>query len=440
MNLGLSQYIPFLIYLLGIIVIFITIFRSTNAGILYIAFLLPLTSLLKKMYEFPLGKDIYDLMILALLIGWLIQRSNVRDRVVESSRFNKPLLALLFYTYFSLWIGTLYYSDAMPVTKDNLRLLTWKEYITIFILFWLVFNNIKTREQIVLVILVMALSMLIVNFKFHSEFQWLEKYHYTDNMRKIKGTFSYLGANHLGSFFSQYGMFLLGIFLYEKKFSPKNIFLFVVLAWSFNSVLYTYSRGAYIGTFLAVIFVLFLKNKKFLVLPVLLLVFWTALLPQSVIDRIQMTQTEEGELDTSTQARLALWDEALEMVKKNPVTGLGFDTFAHGDAHFEGLKDTHNIYLKTLAEQGIIGLALLLYLFYLGLRRSWRLFRTSDDGFLKGLGLGGVGAVVSCMVTNLFGDRWSFLMLTGYFWIFMALIERANVIVAEKLQTSASER
>ena len=68
------------------------------------------------------------------------------------------------------------------------------------------------------------------------------------------------------------------------------------------------------------------------------------------------------------------------------------------------------------------------------------IMETTKDNFFKGLGLGFSACVLAVMVSNFFGDRWSFLQLGSYFWVFLALVVRGNLIVNSQLQISNSQK
>lgn len=125
------------------------------------------------------------------------------------------------------------------------------------------------------------------------------------------------------------------------------------------------------------------------------------------------------------------------MFASNPVSGVGFDVI-HERGLKVGFKDTHNIYMKTLAEQGMLGFVLFMSLLIVGFKSGWRLFSRTDDGFLKGVGLGFMACVIGMAVTNLFGDRWTFLQIGGYFWVFMGLTAR-GLLLAGNEQESGQE-
>src|SRR5271168_2003715 len=57
---------------------------------------------------------------------------------------------------------------------------------------------------------------------------------------------------------------------------------------------------------------------------------------------------------------------------------------------------------------------------------SYRLFKRATDPLYQGLGLGLFVAICSCMIANCFGDRWTYLEITGLLWILVAAAIRAT--------------
>jgi len=159
---------------------------------------------------------------------------------------------------------------------------------------------------------------------------------------------------------------------------------------------------------------------------------YKSLLPKAVLERIEMTKNPEtGEIDLSAQQRLILWQRALEKFIRSPVFGNGFDYVAITGLQ-RGWYDAHNKYIETLVEGGIIELFLLLALLLFFLKNSYNLYLHAKDNFLKGLGLAGVGSIISCAVTNLFGDRWTYLELGFFLWVLMALVSNGNEIIKKE--------
>jgi O-antigen ligase len=149
-----------------------------------------------------------------------------------------------------------------------------------------------------------------------------------------------------------------------------------------------------------------------------------------------MTETQEGQLEHSASVRLDLWSHAMDLFKKDPILGVGWGGFRFTVPETFKYTDTHNIYLKTLSEQGIIGLILLLFIFLLALRSGQKLFKTAITPFHKGLGFGFLGCVVAFIITNMFGDRWSYFVLGDYFWITWGIVDR-GILISEASKQKA---
>jgi putative inorganic carbon (HCO3(-)) transporter len=96
-----------------------------------------------------------------------------------------------------------------------------------------------------------------------------------------------------------------------------------------------------------------------------------------------------------------------------PFWGAGCATFQLG-RHTDDLKDTHNWYSEVQVETGIIGLVFATLLLQQMPALGYRLFSQTSDLLYRGLGLGLFLAVVSCTVANFFGDRWTYLEITGF--------------------------
>jgi O-antigen ligase len=142
-----------------------------------------------------------------------------------------------------------------------------------------------------------------------------------------------------------------------------------------------------------------------------------------------MTTDEYDELDLSSEMRIKVWKDSMELFRSSPLVGIGFNTFPYlGFA----LGDAHNLYVKILLEQGIVGLIIFMMIIIIALFYGWKLYRRAKDDLFKGLGIGFFLCTISLLISNFFGDRWTYLPLGAYFWAFMALVVRANIITKEE--------
>jgi O-antigen ligase len=89
------------------------------------------------------------------------------------------------------------------------------------------------------------------------------------------------------------------------------------------------------------------------------------------------------------------------------------------------LKDTHNWYIKVLVETGIVGFVIAVFMLQQMLATAYRLFKRATDPLYRGLGLGLLLACCACIVSNCFGDRWTYLEITAPLWVLVAAAIRA---------------
>ena len=199
---------------------------------------------------------------------------------------------------------------------------------------------------------------------------------------------------------------------------------YVLVAATVFATMYTFSRGGYLAVLMAVFVLALLKDRKLLIVLGVFLVTWEGVVPTAVRERVTMTQDSNGQLEDSARERVELWQNAEDAFARSPILGNGFATFQYGQ-HVDALKDTHNWYVKVLVETGLVGFVFALLLLWQMVALPWRLFRQSKDPLYEGLGLGLLLAVSACMVANLFGDRWTYVEITGILWILVGATLRA---------------
>jgi len=381
--------------------------------------LIPLVNITDKIPKLAEGLGFINVMMVVLVLAWIF--SSRKGPLVEKTPFNVPLLLFILITYIGLWRGSFYVGEAMPLGGP--RFTQWKDLMMLPMLYFLTVNNIKDRRELRIMVLLMVGVMFYMETYFWREIRWYNLAFYRDKLRWFRGTFSNLGSNEWSAFFAQYSMVVLGLYLFDKVKIRKLFFLFI-FTLNMLVLLYTFSRAAYLAAFTGLAFICLAKERKLLPILAIILICYSTLFPTAMVQRVEMTQTVEGQLDPSAAARLDYWHQAWELFQQNPVIGTGLYTFIKIGYH----RDTHNMYLNVLSELGLTGFLLFLYLFYLSIKHGWRFYKSTDDNFLKGLSFGFVAATIASMVTNMFGNRFSYLCLGGYHWVFLGLIMRASIL------------
>ncbi|MDP2859071.1 MAG: O-antigen ligase family protein [Bacillota bacterium] len=122
----------------------------------------------------------------------------------------------------------------------------------------------------------------------------------------------------------------------------------------------TFSRGGWVATALGLLVVSAIKDRRFLVLLLIVLVASPLFLPESILLRAESLVTLG---DSSAKYRITIWTSVLRMIKDRWATGIGLGpvAFARVYPQYEiagtPAAHTHNLYLQILVEMGGAGLA-----------------------------------------------------------------------------------
>lgn len=247
------------------------------------------------------------------------------------------------------------------------------------------------------------------------------------------GRLEYIGgpgandSNTLGMHVST-GLFFAGTLILTQRGWVRWLILLTVPVLT-NCVLQTESRGAFLGAAMGGLAYLWLaprRHKKFIVsLGVISLCVLLAYAPATYWERmstLKAVQSEEEEIDGSSQSRIALAKAQLEMFADYPA-GLGFDTTTYlsrdyldtqwltvargGDLATQGARASHNTLLSVMTDQGLPGLLLAGSAIFTVFFLVRRLRRLDSEGLSDEMGLyrAAIGATlaavfVSGMFTN----------------------------------------
>src|SRR4030067_1225805 len=99
---GISEYFPYIVYGLAFLIALIALFYRSEIGILFIAFFLPIYTLLNKTIklELPFAKDIIDILIVTMLLGWFFQGKKNQEQPIRPSPLLLPISLFMGYSLF----------------------------------------------------------------------------------------------------------------------------------------------------------------------------------------------------------------------------------------------------------------------------------------------------------------------------------------------------
>lgn len=383
--------------------------------ILYII-LIPLQNIYLQYIPSP-GKGLN--FINAMFVASLLVAFHCRGGLVRGSGVNGWVMAYMLFGVFALLKGMSFVAEPeghLEHLKDHFIAVSFIFLVQMSVLDWIGWRRLFFAS------LVPLPYMIHVVWDQSSS---INAWHYTDFLR-INGTFMELGANEMGSFFVTACLVAMGVVVGMRRHAHWRLFCLAGAMLAATGVALSYSRTAYVAILpAALLLVLLPRYRMKLIVPVILTAFLLPmLLPQAAIERFDTISLEEGERDESTDNRFAFWGLAGEQIAKRPVLGTGFHTFHHPEINPLEM-DTHNFFLREIAEKGLVGALILLVMLLKILSMCWRSFRVAAAGTLYyGFTLGLLAAFVALMIGNVFGDRFTYYPMIAHFWLYVGLALR----------------
>jgi putative inorganic carbon (HCO3(-)) transporter len=416
LGLGLVHYLPLVAYIGFWIMCVVSLTGRPLLGLYYMIPFLPYRALRDHFLDFPLGANVLTILILSVIVGALI-----KGKRLPKSKLYIIWLIFGIYLYFSMWWGAALGNSPAPLWISDVNFATWKDFMLIPLTFVAASLVVDDRQAVRRVILVSAIALLLVDRSCILESLSRSWASFNEDKR-YSGPLTY-GPNETAAFLAQFAMFFWGLVQFLKRKKAKIVVYGIVAATIF-ATMYTFSRGAYLSVVISVFILGVLKDRKLLLIGAIFLVTWQAIVPVAVRERITMTESSSGRLDASANERVKLWENAEQSMLSSPILGNGYATYQLS-RHVDGLKDTHNWFIKVIVETGIIGLILALFMFQQMFAMSFRLFKTAEDPLYRGLGLGLLLAFCAATVANFFGDRWTSIEITGMLWVLVGAGVRA---------------
>lgn len=348
-------------------------------------------------------------------------------RLARAEPINRWILLYAAYNAISVVVGHFFVGD------PGEHWVAYKDQMIPLFLAFLVQMSVNDWRGVRRVVLVTLLPLPYIAKVVWVQHASVASWHYSDDLR-IKGTFSLLGANEFSSFCVTVALVLTAVFFAARASRAWRLALAGGIAAMLVGVVWGYSRTAYVALMLGVVTMLLLWRGRWKVLvPLLLAVALVPrFLPVSVVERFDSTTLEEKQRDESTELRFKYWQTAWKTFLDHPVTGTGFHTFHHREIN-PNQHDTHNLYMRTLSEGGVLGILVLAGLLLAVFRTAWRNLRAAPHHtWHYALALGLLGAWVALVCGNLFGDRFTYYPMIAYFWTYAALVAKARQLPADR--------
>ena len=417
LHLGFEQYFSPAAYIGFWVMCVISLVWRPRWGLYYMILFLPFRTMRKRFIGFPLGANMMTFLVIAVILGAVFQ-----GKRLPKSKLYMIWLVYGVYLYFSMWLGFALGNSPAPLWLSDRNFDIWKDYMIIPLVFVATNLLVEDRKAVRTVVLLTAAALLgIAWVSVHSSMaSTLTDF---NEAARPKGPLA-AGSNGTAAYLAQLAMFMWGFlqFVKEKRY---KLIGYGLIAYTLFAAMYTFSRGGYVAILASALVLGIVKDRKLLVIFGIFLLTWQTIVPNSVRERVTMTKDANGQLESSAQERVDLWKESWDSFVHSPVVGEGFASFRYGHHVVSNLNDTHNMFVKVMVETGVIGLIMFFMIMQQMFALGYRLFRRAKDPMYRGLGLGLFLATCSCFIANCFGDRWTYLELTGPLFILVGAAVRA---------------
>jgi O-antigen ligase len=224
-------------------------------------------------------------------------------------------------------------------------------------------------------------------------------------------TASFSAPNGMAIYLAALTPLLFGLaFFYLKGWKKYLVALATVLGGV--GIFLTFSAGAAIGFFTAVLFVTVVrKHKIILALILVALLVLPFIVPKNLKDWARKVNYNPIVFVCGPD-RITLYATAANMIRQHPVIGVGVNTFSRNYGRYKLAKMekyaptsdrmyAHNNFLQTGAEVGLLGLGIFIWFLVALFRNGWQVYRKSESGFLKITALSLIACLVAFLINGL---------------------------------------
>lgn len=359
-----------------------------------------------------------DFFLSIITFIWFLRMSMKKDLgLIIKTNLNGPIFVYISMCFLATLWGMI--GERVNATTGTLHVIKYLQY---YVMFFMILNNIDSKQTLRQFMTVMFITALIVAFVAISQIPGGER---------ISAPFEGSEGgepNTLGGYLTLMLGPAIALFLFAPNVLFRGIFagLSVLLM---IPLLYSQSRSSWIAFGVMYLIMLIVSTRRSILFVGLIagIVILPIIAPSSVKERFQYTFSGEEEavdveraqfgevtLDASTSERFDAWKRVWNDLPKHPFVGFGITGWKFIDAQ----------YAKVLIETGILGLIFFLYLKFMVLKNLWSVYRRDDyeDWVFRGLSLGTFCSAFG-MLAHAFGaNTFIIVRIMEPFWLLVGMV------------------
>jgi hypothetical protein len=414
--------------IIGCLILFVS-FLSTELAVYVLIFSMLLSPeiVLSQQSQRELSIRMDDLLIMVIALGWLARSAFYKELgLIIKTPLNKAILCYATICILSTMFGMVF-GKVRPL-QGTMFVLKYLEY---FVIFFMVLNNIHSREQLKRYFLAVLITAAIVSIYAIIQIPMGER---------VSAPFEGKSGepNTFGGYLVLMISLMAGIFLSytHRKVKMASLVGLGLLAIPF---IYTLSRSSWMAVAGMYATLMIFSNKK-MVLGVLLIIAVLAgpmIMPEEMGKRYEKTfmskpleskeQVKVGGvyLDLSSSERVNSYLKILEDIKSRPILGYGVTGYGFIDGQ----------YFRTLIETGFLGFSAFLFLLFKIFSTILRTYRDTTDELFKSISLGILVGFVAMLIHALTANTFIIIRIMEPFWFLMAMAVAVQSHQLEIIQT-----
>jgi len=394
----------------------------------------------------PAKELIAEILVILGLMFWGFKVLGQEKAKLTSSTLNFPILSFI-----TICLLSLIWSNSFFVSLKELPL-----FLAGPLLYFVITNNISDKRQIRRILNILVIVGSLFGVYGILQYNGIDFAFWTGNIRRqqVFGLFGNV------NYFAEYLIIPLPIavsLFFTKQNKFKKILLLIGIVAMGSSLIFTFTRGSYLGFGASLIFMSFLflisrgksfikENKKIFIIVLLVVIIITILFVvptplnksgtviSKIKSRISVTQLTQS---SSIKRRIAIWKFSTLMIKDHPLLGSGIGTYKYNTLRYQAeffkqgqnrslyphgfATKAHNEYLQLWAELGIVGLGIFIWLIICYFNCGIKFLKKIKDDYKQGIIIGLMGAVVAVLVDGIFGFPLHLPATIILFWMALGL-------------------
>ena len=238
--------------------------------------------------------------------------------------------------------------------------------------------------------------------------------------------------NLLAQFMILISMLSIGVFFNVEKLGYRVLCGATAVIAPF-CLLLTYSRGGWLSFAGALLILALFRSKLLTTVFACAGVLLYSALPMSITNRLA---TITSSTDTSNLYRLDTWSSTLELIRAHWETGVGLGRKAFSRVFYTHMINSntvphsHNLYLQTISEFGILGLAVFCWLFIAILRVGLKLSAAAKD-WIRSINAGVMAAFAGFFIHSMVDYFLWYYKLGIMLWLLVAIVITLDKLAAK---------